>query len=142
MRLYPNEYQGDITWFSDFLANGKPTVLVFWAGSCPVCRRELPEIQSAYDRYGDRVNFVGIDVGMFTNLGSREDAQQLIDELALSFPLGVAMDFNVLPTYQITAVPTTLFMLSDGSILHKENSLLNLEAIIERVETLLDYSES
>ena len=54
--------------FSEVLAEGKPVVLNFWAGLCPICRNELPDLQEAYETYGDRVLFVGVDVGPFVGL--------------------------------------------------------------------------
>ena len=41
----------------------KPLVLNFWAGLCPPCRAEMPDLQEFYDENKDRVNLLGIDVG-------------------------------------------------------------------------------
>ncbi len=141
-------YQGqeslgaDTVYVSDILAQGKPTVLVFWAGLCPVCRREMPDIQAAYLEFGGDVNFIGIDVGLFTNLGSRADAEALIEELGLGFPSGATMDFQVMPTYEITAIPTTLFMKPNGLVLRRDNSLLGIETLYARIEALIEASKS
>lgn len=40
----------------------KPTVVNFWATWCPYCLREMEAFQSMYERYGDRVNFVMLNV--------------------------------------------------------------------------------
>ena len=117
-------------------------MVVFWAGLCPFCRREMPDVQEAYLEYGDRVNFIGIDVGLFTNLGSRADAESLIQELGLDFPAGATMDFQVMSTYEIISIPTTLFMKPNGLVLRRENSLLGREKLYERMEALIQASAS
>jgi thiol-disulfide isomerase/thioredoxin len=133
---------GETVNISDILKQGKPTVIVFWAGLCPFCRREMPDVQAAYEEYGDRINFIGIDVGLFTNLGSRADAESLIKELELDFPAGATMDFNIMPTYEITAIPTTLFMKPNGLVLRRENSVMGRDMLFERIEALIESSTS
>ncbi|KTG16563.1 MULTISPECIES: TlpA disulfide reductase family protein [unclassified Guyparkeria] len=40
---------------------GKPTVITFWATTCPGCVKEIPHIQELHDKYADRgVNVVGL----------------------------------------------------------------------------------
>jgi thiol-disulfide isomerase/thioredoxin len=135
-------YGGETVFMSDILAEGKPVVLVFWAGLCPFCRREMPDVQAAYLEYGDRVNFIGIDVGLFTNLGSRADAETLIEELGLEFPTGATMDFQVMPAYEVTSIPTTLFMKPNGLVLRRESTVLGRDALFEQIESLIDASTS
>ena len=62
------------------LALDKPVVLNFWAGLCPPCRAEMPDLQRVNDRFGDRVLLFGLDVGPFVLLGSREDGKELLEE--------------------------------------------------------------
>ena len=59
---------------------GKPLVLNFWAGLCPPCRAEMPDLQEFYEENKDRVNLLGIDVGQFTGLGNQESAKALLEE--------------------------------------------------------------
>jgi thiol-disulfide isomerase/thioredoxin len=133
---------GETVNISDILAEGKPMVVVFWAGLCPICRVEMPDIQQAYLEFGDRVNFIGVDIGLFTNLGSRADAENLIQELGLEFPSGATMDFEIMPTYEIISIPTTLFMKPSGLVLRRENTLLGKELLYERIEALIESSAS
>jgi thiol-disulfide isomerase/thioredoxin len=64
---------GESILFSEAFAQGKPVVLSLWAGLCPVGRIEMPELEQACAEYGDQVLFIGLDVGLFVDLGSQED---------------------------------------------------------------------
>ena len=41
-----------------------PVVIEFWATWCVPCQQLMPKVDSAYARFGDRVTFVGINVGL------------------------------------------------------------------------------
>src|SRR2546422_4578877 len=45
---------------------GKVVVINFWATWCQPCKKEAPRFQSAFERYRDRVAFVGVDTTDFT----------------------------------------------------------------------------
>ena len=74
--------------FADVLAQGKPVVLNFWAGNCPPCRFEMPALQRVYNRHSDDVIYVGLDVGLYSGLGTRQSAISLLQELGITYPAG------------------------------------------------------
>lgn len=46
---------------STFASNGKPTIVVMFASWCVGCVEELPIVTHDYERFKDRVNFIGLD---------------------------------------------------------------------------------
>lgn len=131
---------GEEVRFSEILAQGKPVVLNFWAGLCPPCRLEMPDLQAAHEKYQDRVVLVGIDVGVFTGLGDREDGLALLRELNVSYPAGTTPDGEVLAAYQLIGMPSTYFITPDGRIVNTWSGLLNEEKLSELIEELLAAS--
>mgnify|MGYP001174962476 CR=1 FL=1 len=98
---------------------GKPVILNFWAGLCPPCRAEMPQFQLFYEEFKDEVLLLGIDIGVFTGLGSRSDAEALLRELGVTYPAGWTEDGSVPRKYGVTAMPTTVFISSDGTIFER-----------------------
>ena len=98
---------------------GKPMVLNFWAGLCPPCRAEMPQFQVFYEEFKDDIQLLGIDIGIFTGLGSHGDADDLLRELGVRYPAGWTDDGSVPRKFGVTAMPTTVFISSDGTIMEK-----------------------
>lgn len=46
------------------LVGRKPVVFEFWATWCPLCKALMPRLLAAHARYGDRVDFVEVAVGV------------------------------------------------------------------------------
>lgn len=119
---------------------GKPLVLNFYAGNCPPCRAEMPDFQAVYQQYQDKVLLMGLDVGPFTGLGSREDGQKLLRDLAITYPAGTTLDSTVPAKYGVLAMPTTVSINQDGTILRKALGQLSRQQINILFEELLRAS--
>jgi thiol-disulfide isomerase/thioredoxin len=98
---------------------GKRLVLNFYAGNCPPCRAEMPALEAAYQQYKDKVLLVGVDIGPFTGLGTREEGKRLLADLRVTYPAGTTFDSNVPVQYQLLVIPATYSVTSDGKILRK-----------------------
>ncbi len=133
---------GQTVRFSEVLAQGKPIVLNFWAGLCPICRAELPGLQAAYEEYGDRVIMLGVDIGTFVRLGSEEDALALLDELDITYPAGKTSEASILPDYRILGTPTTLFITPDGEVIRRRHGIFTEDQVVSFIATLLEASGS
>ena len=117
---------------------GRPLVLNFWARLCAPCWTEMPELQDFYEEYGERVLLLGIDVGQFTGLGSPKDAGRLLDSMGIAYPAGYTDDANVVRDYRVRAMPTTIFISSDGRVLRVWTGSINREQIEAIVNSILE----
>ena len=135
-------YQGESTLGATTLdlsdLQGRPTVLNFWAGLCPPCRAELPDLQLFYEDFNDQVTVVGIDLGKFTGLGNQDDAENLLRELAINYPNGFTSDDRVVRRYKVLSMPTTVFINSKGEVFKKWNGALNRDILTEQTTELLN----
>lgn len=92
---------------------GTPVVLNFWATWCGPCRNEMPALQAASERFGDRVKILGVD--------QAEDAasvQAYIEELGITFTIPMDTDQQVSSgLYNVQGLPTTYFIDAEGKII-------------------------
>ncbi len=115
---------GHDTQFSRVTSQGKPVVLNFFAGQCPPCRAEMPGFQRVADDFQGKAIFVGLDVGPYVQLGSHQDAQNLLRELHIRYAAGYAVDPSPLTTYQVQAMPTTVIFDASGQQVFKANGIM------------------
>jgi thiol-disulfide isomerase/thioredoxin len=132
--------EGDEVRFGELFGQGKPVVLNFWAGQCPPCRAEMPHFQTIADEYDDRVIILGVDVGVFTMLGSHDDARNLLDEMNITYPAGYAVDAAPLNDYRVTAMPTTIFFAASGKEVERRAGLVLEAELRDKIDRLLDGS--
>ncbi len=118
--------------------HGRPMVLNFWAGLCPPCRAEMPQFQVFYEEFKDDVMLLGIDIGIFTGLGSHNDADALLRELGVTYPAGWTDDGSVPRKYGVTAMPTTVFITSGGKIFEKSVGAIDANFLARATQELLD----
>ena len=116
---------------------GKPVVLNFWAGLCPPCRAEMPDLQKFYDDYSDKVVLLGIDVGQFTSLGNRDDAKALLKELGVTYPAGFTEDPAIMRNFRVLGMPTTVFVDSKGETFRSWTGALNQKTLSEITDEML-----
>ena len=130
---------GDDINFADLLDSGKPVVLNFWGGDCPPCRAEMPAFQNVYENHEGELTFLGVDVGTFFGLGTRQDALDLLRELNITYPAG-ASNRTPIVNYSVTALPTTIFFGADGKAVQQVSGALNESRMESIVSAMLDSS--
>ena len=122
-------YQGEGVLGSNILSlsdlYGTPLVVNFWAGLCPPCRAEMPDIQEFYNEFSDEITLVGVDIGVFVGLGSQDDGRKLLEEKNITYPAGFSPSVDPVRDYKILNMPTTVFITEDGEIFRKWAGLLD-----------------
>ena len=126
---------------SQLWAKRKPVVLNYFAGLCPPCRKELPDFQRLYTGSAqDTFTLIGVDVGSFVGLGSRDDGRALLRELKITFPAGTIVSADGLRRYGILGMPTTVFITADGKILRRYTGMLTRDQMNTFIGELLKVS--
>jgi thiol-disulfide isomerase/thioredoxin len=124
----------------DLLDDGVPLVLNFWGGDCPPCRFEMPALQRVYETHRDNINFLGLDIGPFMGLGTRQSARDLLSELQITYPAGAPPDREVQNRYSVSALPTTVFFGADGQVFRRWDGAISEEQMNQIVDAMLNAS--
>ncbi len=115
----------------------RPAIVNFWASTCPPCRQEMPDFQSAYEEYGDRIAFVMVDgVGSMLN-ETQEAGAQYVAEQGFTFPVYFDNDRDAVTQYGITAFPTTYFIGADGTVVAGARGMLDAETLEQGISMIL-----
>lgn len=113
---------GEEVKLSDFF--DKPVVLNFWASWCGPCKSEMPHFEDAYQKYGEDINFVIVNL----TDGAREtveNASDFIEEQGYTFPLYFDTNTEGAVTYGTYSIPVTYFIGADGVPVAQANGALD-----------------
>ena len=94
---------------SDEDLRGKPVVLNFFASWCPPCREEAEVLQTAFEKYEGRVQFIGVDIR-----DTPEDARSFVNEFSVSYP--IVKDYDEILAKRLgvgIGIPQTFFVSED-----------------------------
>lgn len=118
---------------------GKPVVLNFWASTCGPCQMEMPEFQSAYERYGDQINFVMLNVTGF-NGETRERALRFIEQSGYTFPIYFEENESASMLYGITSIPRTYFITDSGDLEVYASGAIDGSTLAQGMDMILSES--
>ncbi|MEO8476308.1 MAG: TlpA disulfide reductase family protein [Actinomycetota bacterium] len=110
---------------------GTPVVVNFWASWCGPCEAEAPRFEAAAARYGDRVQFLGVDI-----LDDRGSAAAFLDRYGLQYPNVFDPTGSTRTALGSIGQPVTVFYDAQGNLVAKVDGEIsepdltaNLEAI-------------
>jgi thiol-disulfide isomerase/thioredoxin len=133
-----DELGGTSIVFDELVArDDRPILLNFWASNCPPCRAEMPALQEAWQNYGDEVLFVGIDIGPYVRLGTYDGGRKLVEELGVTYPTGNTKNGSVITDWQISSMPSTFFLDSDGRVKDIVIGGISKSRLSQKVEELI-----
>jgi peroxiredoxin len=91
---------------------GKGVIVNLWATWCGSCRKEMPQIVAAYDRYQEE----GLEIIAVNVQESRSIIRPFVEDFGIEFPVALDRRGAVSDEYRITALPTTYFVDRDGVV--------------------------
>ena len=111
---------------------GRPVVMNFWASWCVPCRKEMPHLQAAHQRFGDRVSFVGVN-----HQDGRTPARDLLGQTGVTYPSGSDPEGKVASDYGLRGMPSTVFISAGGQIVASRTGELSRSELEDMIQNLL-----
>lgn len=114
---------------------GRPTILNLWATWCGPCREEMPILQNGYERYGDRVEFVGVNTK-----DTPTEAAAFLEKVGVTYPQLFDVDGKLLSHVGIPGLPITLVLDTQGQVAQQHVGPLTRDGLSRLVQPVLDAS--
>ena len=113
-------------------AQGKYTVLNFWASTCTACQIEMPDFEKAHQFFGSAVTFLGIDV-----TDNQPAALAFARSVGVTYPLARDTSGKAAGAYRITGLPYTVILGPNGKVVIRHPGVFTAEQL-EYVLEMLD----
>jgi len=114
---------------------GEPLVVNLWYSTCPPCAKELPEFAEV-DAETDAVRFIGVNT-----LDSLDVMERFAGERGVEYDLFRDEYAELADAIGATAMPVTLFVTSDGTIV-EQTGALDADELRAKVADLIAVDEA
>ena len=111
---------------------GKPVVVNFWATWCAPCVSELPEFQRAYEEYGDRVEFIFINIE--ADVGK---VMSFMQDNGFNFPLYFDLTCVAQEGYSVSSIPMSVFIDPEGHVSAEQEGSMDYDTISGYIEQII-----
>jgi len=113
----------------------KPLVLSFWFTKGGDCEAEQDVFETGYRRFGERVNFLAVDVR-----DEPDEVRRLISERHWTHPVGLDRDGALSNLYRIGGCPTFIYAYPGGILQNTSIGELSEAELAKRVNELIAAS--
>ena len=92
---------------------GHAVWLNFWATWCPWCKSEMPDMERIHELYGNKIDIFGVDLQE-----SKPAVMKWLDAHHIHYDVLLDTTGGVATTYDVSKLPTSVFIGADGRITH------------------------
>jgi cytochrome c biogenesis protein CcmG/thiol:disulfide interchange protein DsbE len=114
---------------------GKPVVLNFWASWCAPCKEEVPLLESSWKQVqaqGKDAVILGIDYQ-----DSSDAAISFLQLNSITYPTVLDADGSVAIKYGVTALPETIFINRNGTVMSREARELTAQVLSSNLQLIM-----
>ena len=110
----------------------RPAVVNVWASWCLPCRSEAPLLNTAFEEYGDQVEFIGVDVQ-----DTQNGAKEFLAEFGLEFDHFFDRNRTVPNSLGGIGTPITFFFGPRGELIATHNGIVDERTLALNIDELL-----
>jgi thiol-disulfide isomerase/thioredoxin len=126
---------GDSALFSRY--RGKPLIINVWASYCGPCLAEMGSLERLWQRYGDRINIIGISIDDY-----RERAEVFLARAGTTFPHYIDNKLILENMLGVNNIPLTVLVDKQGRVLEKVSGAKEWDSpeLVEAIGQAFDIS--
>jgi len=98
--------------------NKHPVYVKFWATWCRPCLQEMPHFENTYQKYGDKLKVIGINLGINDDLKAVTTLQK---KLGLSMPMAIDQNGDLAQAFRLLGTPYHLLFDQQMNLVHIGN---------------------
>ena len=112
----------------------KVVVINFWSSTCPPCRTEARDLETAWQAYRDRdVLFIGANIQ-----DSHEPARRFLDDFGVTYPNGLDERGRISIDYGVVGIPVTFVVDGEGTVARRWVGEIDLDRLTTWIDELLE----
>ncbi|PWI56945.1 TlpA disulfide reductase family protein [Sulfoacidibacillus thermotolerans] len=100
---------------------GHPVYINFFASWCPPCKLETPDLETMYKKYGNRIDFLAVNM---TPSDSLAGVKSYIQTFGVTYPVFLDSSGTVESTYNVMDIPTSFFINPQGVIIARITGMM------------------
>lgn len=113
---------------------GRVVLLDFWASWCGPCRQSIPTLNRIHERYGRRVEMLGVNVEAGVPRPAIERAYR---EFGARFHTLQDVRLEAQEAYRVESIPTLVLIDRSGTVRWVESGVPDLDEVSDRIDELL-----
>lgn len=122
-------YNGKVTKLSDYVGKGKYVLVDFWASWCGPCKREIPNLIRAYNKYkGENFEVLGV-----ATWDKPEDTKKAVSQLNIPYPQMLNAQNAGSDAYGIQGIPQIILFGPDGKIIKRNLRGENIDITLRKI---------
>lgn len=117
---------------------GKVVILNFWASWCPPCQMEMPWFKSVLTdkRLPPEAVLIGVDI-----MEAAQTVGFFLQQGGYQWPSALDTKGEVAQAYRVSAIPTTYFISSNGTILKMHRGILPPDVLVQTAQEAVAASQ-
>ena len=109
-------------------------VINFWSSTCPPCRIEARDLETAWQAYRDRdVLFIGANIQ-----DSHEPARRFLEEFGVTYPNGLDEGGRISIDYGVVGIPVTFVVDGQGTVARRWVGEIDIDRLTTWIDELLE----
>ncbi|NIO55073.1 MAG: redoxin domain-containing protein [Deltaproteobacteria bacterium] len=118
------------------LSEKTAVVLNFWGLRCGACIEEIPHLNALYGKYGEWIEFLGVNVDAVDGAFLKEQMDKI--GIVIEYEVIPDPEFSIADKYQLSAAPLTIVIDRNGLVRYRHENFeagdeKKLEGVLESV---------